>query len=140
MRSRNRSADVAELAGVLRGAMLEDAFAAFEGEIETGELRVPFLELVDHAQRLQVVLEAAVVAHAFVERVLAGVSEGRVPEVVGEADGLGQRLVDAQRARHGAADLRDFQRMRDARAVEIALVVHEDLGLVDEATKRIANG
>ena len=93
-------ADIAEQPRVLHGAMLEHAFAAFEREIEAGELRVAFLEFIDDSQRLQVVLEAAVFAHAFVERVLAGVAERRVPEVVREADGLGQRFIDvAARAR-----------------------------------------
>ena len=67
------------------------------------KLGVALLELVDDAQRLQVVLEAAVLAHAVVQRVLAGVAERRVAEVVREADRLGQRLVQAQRARDRAA-------------------------------------
>ena len=83
--------------------MLEDSFARLEREVQAGKLRVALLELVDDAQRLQVVLEAAVLAHAFVERVLAGVAERRVAEVVREADRLGQRLVEAQRTRDGAA-------------------------------------
>ena len=62
---------------------------------------------------------------------------GRVPEVVREANRFGQRLVDVERACHGAPDLRDFERMRDAGAVQVAFVIHEDLGLVDEAAKRI---
>ena len=35
------------------------------------------------------------------------------------------------------ADLRHFERMREARAVQVALVVHEHLGLVDEAAERV---
>ena len=93
------------------------------------------LQLVDDAQRLQVVLEAAEIRHAFVERVLAGVAEGRVSEVVGEADGLGQHLVEAQRAGDGPRDLRDLERMRQPGAVEIALVIDENLGLVDQTAE-----
>ena len=78
--------------------MLEDAFAAFEREVESLEFGVALLELVDHAQGLQVVLEAAVRAHAIVERVLARVAERRMSEVVREGDGLRQRLVQAQGA------------------------------------------
>ena len=85
-------AELAQLARVAQRAVLEDAFAAFEGEVEPAKLRVALLELVDHAQRLQVVLEAAVLAHALVQRVLPGVAEGGVAEVVGEADRLGQRF------------------------------------------------
>ena len=117
--------------------MLEDALAHLEREVQPGKLGVSLLELVDHAQRLQVVLEAAVLAHAFVERVLPGVTEWRVAEVVREADRLGQRFVEAQRARDGARDLRDLDRVREPRAVKIALVIHEHLRLVDEAPERV---
>ncbi len=116
--------------------MLEDALAGLEGEIEPGEFRVALLELVHHPQRLQVVLETTELAHALVERVLAGVTEGRVTEVVGEADGLGERLVQAQCAGHAARDLRDLEGVRQPRAVQVALVVDEDLGLVHEAPER----
>ena len=99
--------------------------------------RVALLQFIDHAQRLQVVLEAAVVAHARIERVLAGVAEGRVAEVVGQADGLGQRLVEPQRARDRAGDLRHLHRVRQAGAVQVALVVDEHLGLVDQAPEGV---
>ena len=79
--------------------MLEDALAHLEREIQAGELGVALLELVDDAQRLQVVLESAELAHAVVERVLAGVAERRVTQVVREADGLGERLVQARARR-----------------------------------------
>ena len=49
--------------------------------------------MIDDSQRLQVVLEAAELAHALVERVLAGMAERRVAEVVGEADRLDEVLV-----------------------------------------------
>ncbi len=71
-------AELAELPRIGRGAVLEDALASLEREVEPRELRVALLELVHHAQRLQVVLEAAELAHALVERVLARVAEGRV--------------------------------------------------------------
>ena len=62
--------------------MLQHAFAALERQIEAREVRITFLELIDDPQRLQVVLETAVFPHAFVERILAGVTERRVSEVV----------------------------------------------------------
>ena len=83
-------------------------------------------------------LEAAKILHAFVQRILAGVAEGRVAEVVRERDGLGQVLVQFQRPGDGATDLGDLDGMRQARAVEVALVVHEHLGLVLQAPKRRA--
>jgi len=129
-------AEFAELPRVGRGAMLEDALARLERQVEPGELRIALLELVHDAQRLQVVLEPAELAHALVERILARVAERRVADVVREADGLRERLVQAQRAGHAARNLRDFERVRQAGAVEVALVVDEDLGLVDQAAER----
>ncbi len=129
-------AEFAELAGVGRRAVLEDAFAHFEGEIQAWKFGVALLQLVHHPQRLQVVLEPAELAHAIVERVLPGVTERGVAEIVREADRLDQRLVQAERPRHAARDLRHLERMREARAVEIAFVIDEDLRLVDEPAER----
>src|SRR5208337_5309680 len=99
-------AELAELESVLVGTVLQDALAALEAQIEAVEFRVVFLELLDDAQRLQIVLESAEVPHAFVERILAGVSERGVPEIVGETDRFGQHFVELERARDGAGDLR----------------------------------
>jgi len=38
--------------------MLQNSFAAFEAQVQPVEFRVVFLELIDHSQRLQIVLES----------------------------------------------------------------------------------
>jgi len=81
------------------------------------------------------VLEAAVLVHELGERVLAGVPEGRVPEVVREGDRLGEVLVQVECARDRARDLRDLDRVREARPVVVALGRDEDLRLVLEAAE-----
>src|SRR5580698_2493345 len=116
--------------------MLEDALARFETEVEAIERAVVFLEIVDHRKALQIVLEATMFAHALVERVLAGMAEWRMAEIVGERNGFDQILVDPQVAGYGARDLRHFQTMREASAKQIALVVHEHLSLVFETPER----
>ena len=93
------------------------------------------LEPRHDAQRLRVVVEAAVAAMS-VERVLAGVAEGRVAEIMRERQRLGEVLVEPQRARQRAGDLRHLDRMREPRAVMVALVRHEDLRLVLEPPER----
>src|SRR5258705_776336 len=98
-----------EFGCVVQRTVLEDSYAAVEGEMQPGQVRVAFFEFIDDAQRLQVVLESAVVAHARVERILPGMPEGRVPEVMRQADRLGQRFIQLQRARDGARDLRNLQ-------------------------------
>src|SRR5690606_16483498 len=64
------------------------------------------------------------------ECVLPGVAEGGVPQIVGQGDGFQQVLVEAQHAGDGAADLGNLQRVGEAGAEQVALVVDEDLGLV----------
>src|SRR5262245_21696986 len=63
--------------------------------------------------------------------------EGGVSEIVRKADGFGKRFVERERPRDGAANLRNLERMGDPGAIQIALVIHEHLGLVDEAAERI---
>ncbi len=88
--------------GVGARTVLEDAFARFEAQVQAVEARQPLLELVHHAQALQVVLEAVVRAHALVQRILPSVAEGRVAEVVRERDRLAQVFVERERARRRA--------------------------------------
>jgi hypothetical protein len=95
--------------------------------------RVTLLEQVDRAQTLQVVLEAAVVAHAFVERFLAGMAKRRMAEVVCQRDRFHEVFVELQGARDAAGDLRHFEAVRQAGTEQIALVIDEDLRLVFEA-------
>jgi len=110
--------------------------ARLEGEVQPIVLGVAVLQRVDHAQALQVVLEAAVLGHALAQRVLPGVAEGRVAQVVRQGDGLDQVLVQTQSAGNVARQLCHLQRVRQARAEQIALVVEEHLRLVDQAAKR----
>ncbi len=75
-------------------------------------------------------------AHAVVERILAGMAEGRVAEVVRQRQRLGQILVEPQRAGQRAGDLRHLDRVGQARAEMVALVVDEDLRLVLQPAER----
>ena len=76
-------------------------------------------------------------AHARVEHLLADVAEGRVPEVVPEPDRLGEVLVEPQRARDGARDPARLERVREPRAVVVALGRDEHLRLVLQAPERL---
>ena len=86
-----------------RAGVVEDAVARLHGEVEAAAVA---LEHLDDAQRLLVVAEAApeVLGERLVERLLAGVPERRVAEVVAERDRLGQVLVQPQRPRDRARD------------------------------------
>ena len=71
------------------------------------------------------------------KRLLPGVPERRVPDVVAEAQRLGQRLVERQVAGDGAADLGDVEGVGEPGDVVVALGVHEDLGLVLQPAERL---
>jgi hypothetical protein len=116
-------------------AVLQDPFAGLEGEVQPAKGEVAIFEPVDDSQRLPVVIEAPVVGHQLVEHMLAGVAEGRVTEIVGEHDRLGEVLVQAQAPRQGARDLAALERVGEAVAVVVALVEDEHLGLVLQAAK-----
>src|SRR5262249_48621819 len=86
--------------------------------------------------------------HQLLQRALARVAERRMPEVVREADGLDEVAVDVEVVLHRsalgaqvmadrAADLRDFHRVREARAVEVGLAGEEDLRLRLQFSKRV---
>ena len=70
--------------------------------------------------------------------VFAYVAERGVTQVVAERDRLGQVLVQPQRPRARPRDLRDLERVREPRAVVIALGRQEDLRLVGQSAKGLA--
>ena len=76
-------------------------------------------------------------AQSLVERLLAGVPERRVPEVVAEPDRLDEVLVQPQRPRDAARDPGRLERVGQARAVVVAGRVDEDLRLVHQAPERL---
>jgi len=115
--------------------VFDDPLPHFPGQIQAREVRVSIFQLRDDAQRLLVVVKAPVVAHQPRKGNFAGVTEGRVPQVVRQRDRLQQILVRPQCARHSPADLRHLQGVRQAGTVIIPLVVHENLGLVLQAPK-----
>ena len=118
-----------ERGGQLGPGVAQDAVAHRLGQVQAAAVA---LQHLDHPQRVLVVAEAAPEAglERAVERLLPRMPEGRVPEVVAEADRLGQVLVQPQRARDGARDAGGLDRVREAGAVVVALGGDEDLGLV----------
>ena len=93
-------------------AVLQNALTRLERQIESVKLRVTLLQLINHAQALQVVLKAAKRRHAVVQRVLPGMAKRRVTEIMRQRNGFNQVFVELQRTRNRAPELRHFQRMR----------------------------
>ena len=115
--------------------MLDQAFERFPGEVEAVEGRIAALQRGHDAQGLRIVIEAAEGRETLVERALAGMTERRMAEIVGQRQRLGEIFVEAERARQRARHLRHFERMGEPGAVMVALVEHENLGLVLEAAE-----
>ena len=103
-----------------RAVVLGQAFEQIPGEIEAIMRRIGALDPHHRAQRLRVVAKAAMAHHRLGQRCLPGMAEGRVAEIMGEAQGLGQILVQAQRAGDHPPDLRNFEAVGEAGAIVIA--------------------
>src|SRR5579862_6569484 len=115
--------------------MLGEAFEHLPAEVQSGKARIGRLQPGQNAQGMGVMIEAADVAHRLVERILAGMAEGRMADVMGEAQRLCQILVEAKRAGERPADLGDLQTVRQANADMIVVRRDEHLGLVAQSTK-----
>ena len=94
------------------------------------------LQLLDDAEALLGVAEAF--WDDVRQRLLAGVAERRVADVVGQGDRFGEVFVQVEGAGDRAGDLGDLQRVREAGDEVVADGGDEDLRLVLEAAERLA--
>ncbi len=124
--------------GIDPRAVLENAFARFKSKVQAIKLRVALFQLINHAQALQVVFEAAMTGHAFIEGILPGVTERRMAQVMRQRNGFHQVFIEPQRTGHRAPQLRHLQRVRETCAKQVALVVEKYLGFVHQTPKRRA--
>ncbi|MPN05154.1 hypothetical protein SDC9_152404 [bioreactor metagenome] len=113
--------------------MVENTVPHLEGQVET---RAVVFEFFHDTEALHVVLKSA--GKQLVEHVLAGVSKRRVPEIVPQRDCLRQVFVEPQRAGDRPRNLADLQRMRQPRAVMVALRREEHLRFVLEPSEGLA--
>ncbi|MGY2936177.1 hypothetical protein ACVWZ6_005779 [Bradyrhizobium sp. GM6.1] len=119
-----------------RAVVLDDALQRFPGQVEPVEFGIALFQGRNDAERLGVVIEAAKILQAGVQRPLAGVPERRMAEIVGERQGFREVLVQPELPGQRAGDLRHLQRMGQPGAVVVALVEHEHLGLVFQPAER----
>lgn len=98
---------------------------------------VALLEILDNAERVQVVVEREpVLTHGGVESFFASVAKGRMADIMHERECFHEIDIEAERAGDGARNLRDFERVREAIAEMIAVSAREDLRLGFEAAER----
>jgi hypothetical protein len=70
-----------------------------------------------------------------IQRILSGMAERRMPEIMGERNRFNEIFVKLQAARDRTRDLRDLETVRQARAKQVTLVIDEDLGFVFETAE-----
>src|SRR3546814_15903155 len=90
---------------------------------------------------MSVVVEPTFIHHRRLQRILAGVAEGWMADIVREAQRLGQILVEPERSRDRPPDLRDFEAVRQPDAKMVAVGRKENLRLVTQPaeTDRMAD-
>ena len=115
--------------------MLGEPLQRFPAEVQSIEFGIGCFQPGDDADRMGIVVEAAGSRERGAQRILAGMAERRMAEVVSEAQRLGQVLVEAERPRHRPADLRHFQAVRQADPVVVAVRRDEHLSFMAEAAE-----
>ena len=120
--------------------VFHDAFAHGERQIQPAKGRIALFEPRHDAQRMQIVVKAqSMCAQALVQRALAGMAKGRMPDVVRQAQRFGQLRIQPQRTGRGARNLRHLQRVGEpaARVVsrQLPRQAAEDLCLTRQAAK-----
>ena len=73
-----------------------------------------------------------------VQRLLTRMAKGRMPQIMGQTDGLGQILVEPQSTGNGAGDLRNLQRMGQPGPVQISFRREKHLRFLLEAAEGLA--
>ena len=70
----------------MKCSVFPHAFAHFECQVQTWKIRIGIFKQLDDPDALTVVIEAAVVAHAFSQHLFARMSKRRVSQIVRESD------------------------------------------------------
>jgi hypothetical protein len=84
---------------------------------------------------MSVVIEAARMRHRFLKRILAGMAERGMADIVGEAERLGEVFVETQSAGDRPTDLSDFETVSQPDAEMVAIRRDEDLGFMAETAE-----
>ena len=119
-----------------RPVVLDQSLQRLPGQVQSVKLGIAAFETGNDAKRLGVVIKAAPSGHLGVERVLAGMSERRMAEIMHERDRLGEVLVATQRPRQRPRNLRDLDRVGQPGTKMVAFMGDEHLRLVFQAAER----
>ena len=110
--------------------MLGDPLQRLPRQIEPIKVGVVTLQPGDDAQRLRIVVKAAIGRHQRLHRVFASVAERGVAQIMRQRHGLGQIGVQPQHPGNRARHLRHLDGMGQPCAIIIAFMFDKDLCLV----------
>ena len=105
------------------------------GEVQPAKRGVWMLEVLDDTEGMGVVIETARIRHALFKRLFPRMTKRRVPQVMGQDDGLGQRFVGSKHGRKAAGDLSGLQGVCQSGAEMIVKRRREDLRLMLQAAE-----
>src|SRR3954454_11777437 len=117
--------------------VLDDSFAYFKSQIQAAKCSVTLFEVLDYAQRMQVVVkEKSVTPHSHIQRLFSGMTERGMSNVVHQIQALNQISIESKLGGDGARNLRDLKRVRQAITKMIGIAAGEDLRLSLKPPKR----
>ena len=121
--------------GAHRAIVLGDALQRFPRQVQPVKIGIVAFQQCHDADCLGIVVKPPIGGHHLCQRILAGVAKGGVAQIMGQRHGLCQIGIKPKCACDGARDLRHLNRMGQARAVIIALMLYKNLCLVLEPAK-----
>src|SRR5690606_31198016 len=104
-------------------------------EVEAIKAGIGAFKARERAQRMAIMVEPAMRLHRCFQRMLSGMAERRMTDIVRKAEGLGQILVEPERASDAATDLCHFDAVGQPNAVMIAVGRNKYLRLVAQPAK-----
>ena len=101
--------DLAQIARIAPRTVFQDALARLVCQVQTCEFRVFFFQFIDDSQGLQIMLKPPEGFHAAVQRVLTRMAKRRMTQIVRETNRFDKLLIETERRRNRAADLRNLE-------------------------------
>ena len=78
---------------IIQGLVLSQTFTHLERQVQASKIRIRVFEELHNTQALSIMFESSMLLHTFRQHFFAGMSERRMPEIMGESDRLCQIFV-----------------------------------------------
>ena len=115
--------------------MLGQPFEQVPRQIETVMAGIGAFDPHYRAQRLRIMIKAAMPLHRFAQSIFARMSKRRVPQVMRQTQRFGQVFVQTKASRDDPPDLRDLQAMCHPRSIMVTLRRYKNLGFGTQPPK-----